>query len=154
ADRRRRRHGDRGRQGVAARLGEATGWEAEHDRVGLMQLTQKKEARYELVEIPERFGPVEVVVDEAKVRAYAFSQGDYGSWYFGESPFGGPVGHPLVLANDLLFLFYEEYDGNTAQGLHTHEDLTFVNPVHVGERVTVSGGYVEKYERRGQGYVT
>jgi len=119
-----------------------------------MQLTQKKEARYELVEIPERFGPVEVVVDEAKVRAYAFSQGDYGSWYFGESPFGGPVGHPLVLANDLLFLFYEEYDGNTAQGLHTHEDLTFVNPVHVGERVTVSGGYVEKYERRGQGYVT
>jgi acyl dehydratase len=113
----------------------------------------KKDARYELVEIPERFGPVEVVVDEAKVRSYAFAQGDYGSWYFGESPFGGPVGHPLVLANDLLFLFYDGYDGNTAQGLHTHESLRFVNPVRLGERVTITGGYVDKYQRRGQGYV-
>lgn len=112
-----------------------------------------KEALYELVEIPESFGPVEVVVDEAKVRSYAFAQGDFGSWYFGESPFGGPVAHPLVLANDLLFLFYDGYDGNTAQGLHTHESLRFVNPVRVGERVTVTGGYVDKYERRGQGYV-
>ncbi|GAB3570791.1 hypothetical protein GCM10027445_24950 [Amycolatopsis endophytica] len=113
----------------------------------------KKEARYELVTIPEPFGPVDLVVDEDKVRAYAFAQGDYGSWYFGASPFGGPVGHALVLANDLLFLFYDGYDGNTAQGLHTHEHLTFHAPVKVGERVRVTGGYTEKYERRGQGYV-
>ncbi|MBO0875055.1 MAG: MaoC family dehydratase [Pseudonocardia sp.] len=113
----------------------------------------KKEALYELVEIPESFGPVDVVVDDAKIRSYAFAQGDYGSWYFGDSPFGERIAHPLVFANDLLFLFYEGYDGNTAQGLHTHERLRFVSPVHVGERVTISGGYVDKYERRGQGYV-
>lgn len=115
--------------------------------------TGKKEARYELVEVPEPLGPVEVVLDEAKIRSYAFSQDDYGSWYFGPSPFGGPVAHPLALANDLLFLFYDKYDGNTAQGLHTHERLTFHNPGFAGERVTVSGAYVEKYERRGNGYV-
>jgi len=113
----------------------------------------KKEARYELVTIPEPFGPVELTVDEDKVRSYAFAQGDYGSWYFGESPFGGPVGHALILANDLLFLFYDGYDGNTAQGLHTHEYLRFHAPVKVGQRVRVTGGYTEKYERRGQGYV-
>lgn len=118
-----------------------------------MTMAGTKEALYELVEIPEPFGPVEVVVDEAKVRSYAFAQGDFGSWYFGESPFGGPVAHPLVLANDLLFLFYDGYDGNTAQGLHTHESLRFTSPIRVGERVTVTGGYVDKYERRGQGYV-
>ncbi|KAA9153961.1 MaoC family dehydratase [Amycolatopsis acidicola] len=113
----------------------------------------KKEARYELVTIPEPFGPVEFTVDEDKVRSYAFAQGDYGSWYFGDSPFGGRVGHALVLANDLLFLFYDGYDGNTAQGLHTHEHLRFHSPVKVGEKVRVTGGYTEKYERRGQGYV-
>jgi acyl dehydratase len=114
----------------------------------------KKEALYELIEIPEPFGPVELVVDEQKVKAFAFAVDDYGDWYLGSrSPFGGPIGHPLVLANDLLFLFYENYDGNTARGLHTHEQLTFCAPVRVGERVTISGAYVERYERRGQGYV-
>ncbi|EGX59752.1 dehydratase [Streptomyces zinciresistens K42] len=117
------------------------------------QTPQLKEARYELVEVPEPMGPVAVTVDRRKVLDYAFSEDDFGAWYFGRSPFGGPVGHPLVLANDLLFLFYENYDGNTAQGLHTHEHLTFHSPVEVGETVTVSGGYTEKYERRGQGYV-
>ena len=117
-------------------------------------MTQLKEARYENVEIPEPMGPVSVVVDRRYVLDYAFARGDYGDWYFRDSPFGGAVGHPLVLANELLFLFYANYDGNTAQGLHTHERLRFRSPVRVGERVTVSGGYVEKYERRGQGYVT
>ncbi|QHY96034.1 MaoC like domain protein [Streptomyces sp. S4.7] len=112
-----------------------------------------KEARYELVEIPEPMGPVSVTVDRRKVLDHAYSEDDFGSWYFQDSPFGGPVGHPLVLANDLLFLFYEKYDGNTAQGLHTHEHLTFHSPVKVGETVTIEGGYTHKYERRGQGYV-
>jgi acyl dehydratase len=115
--------------------------------------SQLKEARFELVEIPEPMGPVAVTVDRRKVLDYAYSQDDFGSWYFGDSPFGGPVGHPLVLANDLLFLFYENYDGNTAQGLHTHEHLTFHAPVPVGEQVTVTGAYTEKYVRRDQGYV-
>jgi acyl dehydratase len=112
-----------------------------------------KEALYELVEVPEQFGPIDVHVDAAKVRNYAFAQGDYGSWYFRESPFGHRIAHPLILANDLLFLFYDKYDGNTAQGLHTHEKLVFESPIHVGETVTVSGAYTEKYEKRGQGYV-
>ncbi|MDU0326108.1 MaoC family dehydratase [Microbacterium sp. KSW2-21] len=113
-----------------------------------------KEARYELVEVPEPLGPVSQTVDRRFVLDYAFAQDDFGDWYFRDSPFGGPVGHPLVLANELLFLFYDKYDGNTAQGLHTHEHLRFVSPVRVGETVTVEGAYTEKYERRGQGYVT
>jgi acyl dehydratase len=118
------------------------------------QAMKKKEALYELVEIPEPFGPVDLVVDEAKVKSFAFAVDDYGDWYLGgSSPFGGPIGHPLVLANDLLFLFYENYDGNTARGLHTHEQLSFRSPVQRGEEVTISGAYVDRYERRGQGYV-
>lgn len=113
-----------------------------------------KEALFELVEVPEPMGPVTQVVDRRFVLDYAYAQDDFRDWYFVDSPFGGPVGHPLVLANELLFLFYDKYDGNTAQGLHTHELLRFRSPVRVGETVTVDGGYTEKYERRGQGYVT
>ncbi len=117
-------------------------------------MTSLKEARFELVEVPEPMGPVHVAVDRRFVLDYAYAQDDFGDWYFHDSPFGGPVGHPLVLANELLFLFYDKYDGNTAQGLHTHERLRFRSPVRVGEAVTVDGGYTEKYEKRGQGYVT
>lgn len=115
--------------------------------------TPLKEALFELVEIPEDFGSVSVVVDGPKVLTHAFAQGDFQDWYFTGSPFGGPVAHPLVLANDLLFHFYQRYDGNTAQGLHTHERLVFHAPIRVGETVTVTGSYVDKYERRGKGYV-
>ena len=117
--------------------------------------TGDKEALYENIEIPEPFGTVEVLVDDRKVKAYAFTQDDYRSWHFEDesSPFGRRVAHPLILANDLLFLFYSKYDGNTAQGLHTEEQLWFHSPVFVGEKVTVEGGYVERYEKRGKGYV-
>ena len=114
----------------------------------------KKEALFELIEVPEPFGPVELVVDDETVKSFAFAVDDYGSWYLGDdSPFGPPIGHPLILANELLFLFYDKYDGNTAQGLHTHEELQFLSPVRRGERVTITGAYVDTYVKRGQGYV-
>lgn len=113
-----------------------------------------KEALYELVEVPEPFGPVEVLMDEEKIRSFAFATGDYAAAYLGaDSPFGASICHPLALANDLLFLFYDKYDGNTARGLHTHEQLSFLSPAWRGELVSITGAYVDRYERRGQGYV-
>ncbi|NUU08456.1 MaoC/PaaZ C-terminal domain-containing protein [Leifsonia sp. C5G2] len=112
-----------------------------------------KDASYDAIVIPEPFPSTEATLDADRVRAFAFAQGDYGSWYFGESPFGGPIGHPLALANDLLFLFYETYNGNTAEGLQTHERLRFRSPLRLGESVRIDGGYVERYENRGHGYV-
>ena len=114
---------------------------------------QRKDASFDLVAIPEPFGPVTLTIDQDKLRTFAFAVDDYSSWYFGASPFGGPIGHPILLANDLLFLFYENYDGNTAEGLQSHERLTFHSPARVGETITVSGAYTEKYENRGHGYV-
>ncbi len=112
-----------------------------------------KVASFESIIIPEPFPGIDVIIDADRVRSYAFAQGDYGSWYFSDSPFGGPIGHPLQLANDLLFLFYESYNGNTAEGLHTHEQLRWKGPVHVGEAIRIEGGYVERYVKRGHGYV-
>ena len=37
--------------------------------------------------------------------------------------------------------------------MHTEEQLWFDNPVFVGERVTISGRYMDRYEKRGAGYV-
>ena len=113
----------------------------------------RKDADFDLVSVPEHLGSVTRQVTEDKIRSFAFAQGNYGSWYFEDSPFGGRVCHPMLFANDLLFIFYETYDGNTAEGLHTHQQLSFHDAARPGEKVTVTGDYVEKYEKRGQGYV-
>ena len=118
-----------------------------------MEFTGTKEGLYELIEIPEDFGPCEVTVDDHKVKTYAFTQDDYHDWYFKDSPFGGRIGHASILANDLLCLFLTKYNPNTIIGLHTQEELSFHSPVKVGETATLQGRYVEKYVKRGKGYV-
>lgn len=119
----------------------------------LMELNGTKEGLYELVEIPEDFGPCQVIVDDHKVKTYAFTQDDYHEWYFKDSPFGGRIAHASIIANDLLCLFLTKYNPNTIVGLHTEEELSFHSPIKVGETVTLQGRYVDKYEKRGKGYV-
>jgi len=114
---------------------------------------QLKAALFEVVEVGEELGPVEEVVTDHKVKSFAFTVDDYHPWYFGDSPFGGRIGHAALLANDLLYLYMTKYDPTTVLGLHTHEELWFHHPVFVGERVTLRARYVEKYVRREKGYI-
>ena len=110
-------------------------------------------ARYENIELNEDFGPITELVDDYAVKRFAFAMDDYRPWYFGDSPFGRRIAHAGILANEILQLFTQVYDSNTVVGLHTHEELWFVNPIFVPECVRLYGKYVEKYERRGKGYV-
>jgi acyl dehydratase len=113
-----------------------------------------KEPVFENLEIPEQFGPVTIVVDDHKIKRFAFTQDDYSPWSLQGSPFGGArIGQPALLGNDLVQLFTTKYRASRTVGFHTEEQLWFDNPVKLGERVTLSGAYVESYVRRGQGYV-
>lgn len=123
-----------------------------------------KEHHFDLVEVPEEFGPIEVAVDEARVKAFAYAQDDYGPWHFGDSPFGGPVAHPSLLANDLMQIYFDGYRIDVHEGgsgdddawleeAHVEETLWFEGPLPVGETVTVRGRFVDKYVVRGRGAV-
>jgi acyl dehydratase len=101
---------------------------------------------YENIEVPEDFGPVDLVVDEYKARRFAFAQGD-------SLPTGARTAPIGVLANDLLQMFTLHYAASQVVGLHTEEELWFDQPVPVDEPVTLTARYTEKYERRGQGHV-
>lgn len=113
-----------------------------------------KEPVFENLEIPEQLGPVTIVVDDHKIKRFAFTQDDYGPWYMEASPFDGArIGQPALLGNDLVQLFTTRYRASKTVGFHTEEQMWFDNPVKLGEKVTMSGTYTEAYERRGQGYV-
>jgi acyl dehydratase len=113
-----------------------------------------KEPVFENLEIPEKLGPVTIIVDDHKIKRFSFTQDDYSPWYLHTSPFGGDrIGQPALLGNDLVQLFTTVYSASRTMGLHTEEQMWFDAPVKLGEKVTLSGTYTEAYERRGQGYV-
>ncbi|WEX07252.1 hypothetical protein [Chelativorans sp. AA-79] len=113
-----------------------------------------KEPIFENLEIPEEFGPVTVTIDDHKIKRFAFTQDDYNPWTLAASPFDRRrIGHACLLGNDLVQLFTLKYAGSKTVGFHTEEQMWFDSPVYLGERVTLSGSYVEACERRGQGYV-
>lgn len=113
-----------------------------------------KEPLFENLAIPERFGPVTILVDDHKIKRFAFTQDDYSPWSLEGSPFeGARIGQPALLGNDMVQLFTLVYRGSRTVGFHTEEQMWFDSPVKLGETVTLSGRYTESYERRGQGYV-
>lgn len=113
-----------------------------------------KDPVFENLDIPERFGPVTITVDDHKIKRFAFTQNDYNPWSFEGSPFDGKrIGQACLLGNDLVQLFTLKYAGSKTVGFHTEEQMWFENPVFLGEKVTLSGEYIKAFERRGQGYV-
>lgn len=121
----------------------------------IRRLPQLKPYIWEDMPIGERFGPVEGPLSELKLKMHAFAVDDYHPWYFQSSPFGGRIGHPTLLATDILMLFTLNYDANPPNfqgGLHARAELEFFRPVFVGRKVTIDGTTTEKYQKRGQNY--
>ena len=114
-----------------------------------------RDASFEAMEVGERLGPVRRVVDDHMIKWCAFTTDDYNPWCLtgAGSPFGGRVGHAAILVPDLLRLLNTKFDPNTEVGLHQKEEVWFDSPVHVGEEVELTGAFVDKYTKRGKGYV-
>lgn len=109
---------------------------------------------YEAVEVGEEFGPIELLVDDHAIKSFAFAMDDYNPWYFGgATPFGCRVAPPALVAKHLLVVFLSKYDPNLVVGLHQKEEIWCHRPVPCGSRLTLSGKYVNKYVKRGKGYV-
>ena len=114
-----------------------------------------KEPEFENLEIPEHLGPVQEILDDHKIKRYAFEIDDYSPWYLQESPFygGKRIGHAGLFVNDLVQMFTTKYRPSHVIGLHTEEQIWFRSPAKIDEVVTLEGEYTESYVLRGQGYV-
>lgn len=113
----------------------------------------RKEPEFENLAIPEDLGTVQEVVDDHKIKRYAFTQDEYGPWYFEDSPFGGRIAQSTLLCNDLVQMFTNVYAASQVVGFHTEEQMWFDDPARIDEIVTLAATYTESYVRRGEGYV-
>jgi acyl dehydratase len=111
-----------------------------------------KEPTWESVEVGEKFGPIDVVIDDHRIKNYAFAINDYHPWYFVDSPLGGRIGHATLLTNPLLAIYVLGYNRDNVAGLHAREDLELFGPLKFGQRVTLQGAFTDKFVKRGKGY--
>jgi len=112
-----------------------------------------KDPTYENIDVPEDFGPIDILVDDMKIKRFAFVADDFGDWYLKGSPWGPRIGQAGLLANDLLQMFTTRYAASLVVGLHTSEELRWHRPVMLGDQVRLTARYTEKFEHRGQGSV-
>lgn len=112
-----------------------------------------KDPTFESVEVGETFGPLAVKMDDHYLRSACFSLSDYSDCYFNADP---AIGYRIVpsaaLVRDGVALFLTKYNPNTVVGLHQLEEFWYHAPVPFGSTVTLTGSYIDKYERRGKGY--
>ena len=121
-----------------------------------MQPHKLRPLEYDAIQIGEEFGPVDIVLDEHRVRSFAYAVDDFNPWFFYESPFGGPIAPPTLFSWDdpaFATLWGARYDLSTDRALASRYEVRSFAPMKLGERVLLQGRYVDKYVKRGKGYV-
>lgn len=106
---------------------------------------------FDAVQVGETFVSNEHLVTPDDVETYAFAVDDHHPWFFGASPFGGPVAHPTLLGNQALGMRHSKYIVHA--GLHAKMEFHFLQPVQPGTRVRSRGTVIDKYERRGKHFM-
>jgi acyl dehydratase len=106
---------------------------------------------YDDLVIGEEFSSDDRLIRPQDITAYAYAVDDHDPLFFEEGPFGGPIAHPTLLANQALFLRHNRY--LLPAGLHARMVFEFVAPIHLGTRPRTTGRIVDKYLRRDKPYM-
>ena len=111
----------------------------------------KKKFSYETIEVGEELSRKEVLITEELIAACARVIESQHSWYFKNSPFGGRIAPPTIFDNDTLNALDEKYA--RFGSIHAKQAWEFKNPARLGKRVTVTVRVVDKYVKRGRGWI-
>ena len=108
--------------------------------------------RTDTVYVGRDYGGREVEITPELVRHYAEAVGDDNPWYFGDSPFGGPVAPALILHSE-VYRDLSWYLPNIYGNLHTKQEWELFQHVMVGDTVTTRSLIVDRYVKRDREYV-
>jgi acyl dehydratase len=94
----------------------------------------------------------EHTVTPEMVQSFADSVGDHNPWYFGPSPFGGPV-VPSLFFHSEPFRHQGWFLSHRHGTLFAKQEWDFFHPVMVGDRVRTYSIVIDRYIRRNREYV-
>lgn len=101
--------------------------------------------------VGEYYGERQVEITPELVQHYADSVLDYNPWYFGDSPFGGPIAPAFLLHSEVYTTldWYLSIFGN----LHARQEWELFAPVMVGDTIIARRQIVDRYIKRDREYV-
>ncbi len=111
-----------------------------------------REPTYENVEIGESFGPVTLPLTGYRDMRYDFIAGGRNALKGVADDNGRQLAHPGSFSNELFEIYTLNYSASKIVGVHASEEIWLENAVAVGESLILQGQFVDKYEKRGQGY--
>jgi acyl dehydratase len=114
-------------------------------------MVEFKPLSYEAVSVGEQFKSDDFLVKPEDIDTYAYAVDDHDPWYFEDSPLGGKIAPPTLLANQALAMRHSHYLVNA--GLHAKMQFEFLEPLRAGMRVRSYGRVIDKYERRDRHYM-
>jgi acyl dehydratase len=114
-------------------------------------MVEFKTLTYETVTVGEEFRSDDFLIKPEDVDTYAYAVDDHHPWYTEDSPFGGRIAHPTLMANQALLMRHSRYI--VPAGLHAKMQFEFLEPLRAGMRVRTHGRIVDKYERRDRHYM-
>jgi acyl dehydratase len=106
---------------------------------------------YDVIEEGVKFRSSDRLIRPEDVEAYAFAVEDHDPWFFAPGPYGNPIIHPTLLANQALLMRHNHYF--VPAGLHAQMIYDFVAPIPLGVRARTLGRMAEKYMRRDKPYM-
>ena len=98
------------------------------------------------------YGAHALTIGPELVQHYAEATGDRNPWYFGPSPFGGPVAPALALHSE-VYRYGGWYLKNIFGNLHAKQEWELFHPIMVGDQVTTRSLISDRYVKRGREYV-
>ncbi|ALE91185.1 hypothetical protein AOC05_00430 [Arthrobacter alpinus] len=111
-----------------------------------------KEPTYENVEVGELFGPEVLPLTQYRAMRYDFIMGSRNALSGVTGSNNSPLAHPGSFSNELFEIYTLNYAASKIVGVHASEEIWLEQAASVGENIVLSGEFVEKYEKRGQGY--
>lgn len=117
-------------------------------------MPQLKERKWDLMEVGEEFGPVEVVITDHMIKSFAYAVDDYNPAYFVGLPGVGRIGHPTLLCTETRDVIRTAYDLHSGgSGLHTKNEAELFASPRLGQRIVITGRHADKYIKREKQYV-
>lgn len=114
-------------------------------------MVEFKTISYNVVRVGEEFRSDDFLIKPEDVETFAYAVDDHHPWYSGDSPFGGPIAHPVLLGNQALMMRHSRYI--IPAGLHAKIQFEFLEPLRAGMRVRSYGKVIDKFEKRGRYYM-
>ena len=105
-------------------------------------------------EIGHEIEPVEMVITEELVERNAWANDDYNPWYMEDSPFGGRIASPTLLATESDYMIWGYFALPEGGGIWAKQEFEFINPLKVGGKVRITGRLADIQDKKGRDHMT